>query len=153
MPTVRKILVPIDFGDEARPALDYAVMLARALGASLDLFHVWQPPPLLPHQLIVVPEAGGLPRAAEDVARSIAEARLQELAAAARQAGVERVVCHVGVGDPAHDICELADKGGFELIVMGTHGRTGIAHVLIGSVAEKVVRTAPCPVLTVRRQA
>jgi nucleotide-binding universal stress UspA family protein len=148
--TIKKILVPIDFGDDAHPAFEYAVMLARTFGASLDLFHVWKPPALVPMQMLVVPEPGAVPRAADDVARSMAEARLDELAAEARKLGVAHVVRRVGVGDPAHDICDLARSGRFDLVVMGTHGRTGVVHALLGSVAEKVVRRAPCPVLTVR---
>jgi nucleotide-binding universal stress UspA family protein len=147
---IHKILVPIDFADGARAALEAATTMALKFEASVDLFHVWQPPPMLPMQLLVVPTQGGVPQAADDVARSIANARLTELAAEVRKAGVREVHCHVGVGDPAHDICDLADKGHFDLIVMGTHGRTGLAHAVLGSVAEKVVRRAPCPVLTAR---
>jgi nucleotide-binding universal stress UspA family protein len=150
MEPVRKILVPVDVGETARPVVEYAAMMARPWQASIDLLHVWQPPPLLPAQMLVVPEPGAVPRAADDVARSMADARLRELAEHVRRAGVAQVVCHVAVGDPARDICELAGSGHYDLIVMGTHGRAGLAHMLLGSVAEKVVRRAPCPVLTLR---
>jgi nucleotide-binding universal stress UspA family protein len=150
MAPLHKILVPVDFADGARAALDLATTMARKLEASIDLFHVWQPPSILPSPLLVVLHQGGAPQPADDVARSIAGARLNELAADVRKAGVRDVRCHVGIGDPAHDICDLAQSGSFDLIVMGTHARTGRVHALLGSVAEKVVRRAPCPVVTVR---
>jgi universal stress protein A len=150
MKPISKILVPIDFADSSGEIVDAAVTLARTFNARLDFFHVWEPPAMLPMQLLVVPNGDQPPMAATDVARSMASAKLDELRGLARTAGVGDVQCHVGVGSPAHDIVDLAQKGNFDLIVMGTHGRTGLHHMLLGSVAEKVVRQAPCPVLTVR---
>ncbi len=148
--TIKKILVPVDVAGGARAAVELATTMAKAFDATVELFHVGQPPPLLPTQLLVRPEPGAVPTAAADVARSMAAAQLDELAKRIRDAGVKEVRRHVGVGDPAHDIVELAQSGGFDLVVMGTHGRTGLSHALLGSVAEKVVRRSPCPVLTVR---
>src|SRR6266542_5961639 len=112
MKPFRKILVPVDISNEARPAIDTAAGLARRYEASVDLFHVWQPPALMPAQLLVMPAAGGSPQVASEVAQGIAQARLHELADEVHKEGVGQVRCHVGVGDPAHDICELATKGG-----------------------------------------
>jgi nucleotide-binding universal stress UspA family protein len=81
MSAIKKILVPLDFGDEARDTLAYAVLLARTLDACLVLYHVWEPPSLLPVQLLVASRTGGAPLDAGDLARARAEARLQELAA------------------------------------------------------------------------
>jgi len=147
---ISKILVPVDVGASSRPVVEMAIDLAQRFAATIELFHVWQPPAIVPTQLFVVPEAGGVPMPAEDVARSLAGARLEELAASVRAAGVRDVRSHVGVGDPAHEIVELARSGRLDLIVMGTHGRTGVSHAVLGSVAEKVLRHAPCPILTVR---
>jgi nucleotide-binding universal stress UspA family protein len=152
MKPIRKILVPVEFSETAHGAIDVAAAMARRFEASIDLYHVWQPPPLLPMQLLVL-TGGGTPQPADDVAQGIARARLDELAKEAHQDGVRQVRCHVGVGDPAHDICELAARDGFDLIVMATHARGGVSHALLGSVTEKVVRHAPCPVLTVRGHA
>jgi nucleotide-binding universal stress UspA family protein len=152
MTNIKKILVPVDIAGGARAALAMATALAKQFGASVELFHVWTPPPMLPMQLFVVPEAGGVPMAADDVAKSMANAQLTEIAAGLRKDGVKEVHCRVGVGDPARDIVDLAGSANFDLIVMGTHGRGGISHALLGSVAEKVVRRASCPVLTVRNK-
>jgi len=144
---MRKILVPVDFGDEARDALDYAVMLARSLAASIELLHVWKPPALGSIELWLASELGS----AGDLVCSRATKQLEALAVTARDAGIE-VTCRLAIGDPAHHICERAAVGHFELVVMGTHGRSGLAHTMIGSVAEQVMRQAPCPVMTVRGQ-
>jgi nucleotide-binding universal stress UspA family protein len=140
---IRKILVPVDFAAGARAAVEVAAAMARRFAATVELYHVWQPPALLPAQQWLAPDGSG-------VARGIADARLHEVAWDMRKAGVARVRCHVSVGDPAHDICELAAKDGFDLIIMGTHGRTGLARAFLGSVSAKVMRHAPCPVMTVR---
>jgi nucleotide-binding universal stress UspA family protein len=75
---------------------------------------------------------------------------MREFVAQAREDGIEIANTRVEQGDPSHTIVTLADSDGYDLIAMGTHGRSGFAHLLLGSVAEKVVRRASCPVLTVR---
>ena len=116
MDSIRKILVPVDVGEVARPIVDYAVMLAKPWQASIDLVHIWQPPSLLPEQLMVTSPSGDAPRTAEDLALSMAEARLRELADDARRAGVTKVSCRVGVGVPADEICHLARHSGILLL-------------------------------------
>lgn len=150
MIAVKKILVPVDFSDGARAALDLAAGLATAFSAAIELYHVWQPPPLVPVPLVVVSPEQGRPLTLEQLARTEAGTQMKDLVEHLRGRGVATVTSRVGVGDPAHEILDLARVGGFDLIVMGTHGRHGIAHALLGSVAEKVVRRATCPVLTVR---
>ena len=141
----KRILVPLDFSEPSRRALEYAVVLAKPFAASLDLLHV------VPDPFIAHPGAGDapLPRPLLDQLQQDAHRRLDEaLPPDDRNAfGAHSVV---RVGDPLIEIAEYARLEEVDLIVMGTHGRTGIPHLLFGSVAERVVRTAPCPVLIVR---
>ncbi|MDX1650557.1 MAG: universal stress protein [Myxococcota bacterium] len=148
-----RILVPLDFSDHARRALEEAVRFARACGARLRLIHAYQLP-------MVPPGAGataaGAPGAmtVPNLDGSLREASVEALereAEAVRDAGVE-VDVEVGTGPPASCIAEAARAWPADLIVMGTRGASGLAHVLLGSVAERTIRNAPCPVLTVRAE-
>jgi len=155
MTTIKKILVPVDFSDGAQSALALAATMARTFGASIELLHVWQPPPLIPLAMVIIPsapEAEPMPVNMEELARSTAGAQMKDLATRLHEEGVKEVRSRVGIGNPAHEIVDLAELGHFDLIVMGTHGRTGFAHAVLGSVAEKVVRRAKCPVLTARER-
>jgi nucleotide-binding universal stress UspA family protein len=143
---LRRILVPTDFGKSSENALSYAVAFARKFGAEVLLVHVVQ------DLSAFIPEAiFATPPPVPPVEQFIAAAR----------AAVERVVgglaadgvtlhAEVGVGPPADEIVRLAKEKEVDLVVMGTHGHTGLTRMMLGSVAEKVVRRAPCPVLTVR---
>lgn len=141
----QRFLVPVDFSDYANQALDYAIGLAGKLGARLTLLHVIQSLPLggvdmgvaLPYTYIQDLEA--------EITNSM-QAYLERVTAAGLEG--EIAVVH---GVPFHEILETAKMQQVDLIIMGTHGRTGFQHVLLGSVAEKVVRLAPCPVLVVRQ--
>jgi nucleotide-binding universal stress UspA family protein len=153
MPTksITKILVPVDFSDGAEPAIDLAAMMARTFGASIELLHVWQPPPLIPLTMVIMPAGPEAePVNMEELARSTAGAQMKDLGKRLHEQGVKEVRSRVGIGNPAHEIVDLAELGHFDLIVMGTHGHSGFAHAVMGSVAEKVVRRAKCPVLTAR---
>ena len=145
--TVNKILVPTDFSESADAALAYAKTLAGSLGASLHLLHVFTDPsgPALYMPEVYVP----VPAEVRERALENARARLGERLDAneeTRFRGTRAIV----TGLTAKQIVTYAADHGMTLIVMGTHGRGGVAHLLLGSVAEHVVRTAPCPVLTVR---
>ena len=142
---VTKILVPFDFGEPAMHALEYAKELARQFGASLDVVHVVSTPYVLP-----VTDAG-LFQLQSDFLRNAVSAAEQELKKVAG-AGAEptRVRATVKTGDPRTGVLEYAAAEEIDLIIMGTRGRTGPSHLIFGSVAEHIVRTAPCPVLTVR---
>lgn len=142
MASFQTFLVPHDFSDDAEAALGTAVELARRLGARLHLLHVYQQPVdvLSPYGVAIPPNVGPELRAA-------AERRLQKIAA--RISGVPTEV-HVAEGPPAPVIAEQARLLAADLLVMGTHGRTGLRHLLLGSVAERTMRTARCPVLTVK---
>ena len=141
-----RILVPIDFEPASEAALAYASDLARATGASLFLLHavddpaatgVWTPE-------VYVPASS----ATRDVMVRSARTRLEALLTTAHSPLAPTVEARVGAAIPV--IEEYAREQAISLIVMGTHGRRGLAHMLLGSVAERLVRTAPCPVLTVR---
>lgn len=142
-----KIVHPTDFSVEAEAAEQEAVRLARRLGAELVLVHVATETPLYGEQVFAMPD---VKRIYEAQARW-AEERLAERAAALTREGVptrwrRRVgVVHAEIGTVARE--EAADY-----IVIGTHGRGGLDRVMLGSVAERVVRTAPCPVITVRQR-
>lgn len=143
MPTAH-YLVPLDFSTYADQALDYAIRLARPLNARLTLLHVIQPVPMAGVDMGVALPETYLQELEEEVQRSM-EAALARVTAAGLTG--ERVVLY---GVPFQEIVDTAKARQVALIVMGTHGRTGLLHVLLGSVAEKVIRLAPCSVLVVR---
>jgi universal stress protein A len=142
--TISRILVPLDFSSHAQQAMDYAAALAGSSGASLHLLNVVEP--LAAHVLagesyVMLPEI--MDSMVDDAKRQLAEYR------DCLPPGT-RSTSEVIVGTPAMTIVQTAADRKCDLIVMGTHGRTGLAHLLMGSVAERVTRLAPCPVLTVR---
>jgi len=145
MKPFNKILVPVDFSEHSAEALRTAVALARSYGATLTLLHVYD---LAPYAL---PQGYALFTSVE-VERLTREFEVQ-LASTKDEAlklGAERVDTRLLSGTPAFRIADFAKDAGIDLIVMGTHGRTGARHLFIGSIAERVVRTAPCAVLTVK---
>ena len=144
MSEFRKILVPVDFSDHSQHALDRAIELAKGFGAELHLLHCYQisPGAISPYGMIV-------PESFEHDVRVAALRRLAEWSEKARKAGC-RVQEHLSARFPAEEIATLAERIGADLIVMGTRGLTGIKHVLLGSVAERTIRVAGCPVLTVK---
>lgn len=143
---LRKILVPTDFSETSDVAVKYGLALAQAFGASLHLLHVIPDPYTQPWG----PEAYGVNLA--DIVREMHESARKRLAEQVpdHQPGTVAVEGTVAVGNAYVEIVRCASATGIDLIVMGTHGRGGVAHMLLGSVAEKVVRKSPCPVLTVQ---
>ena len=146
MNRITRILVPTDFSATADAALDYAYVLAERFGASLELLHVLDDPFVVDGMAAeaYISEAPALRTAMLQDAKE----RLRHRASP--RDSVPTVESEVVFGHGARTIAEYAAERGADLIVMGTHGRTGFAHLLLGSVAERLVRTAPCPVLTVR---
>lgn len=147
MTRITRILVPTDFSPTSDLALDYAHEIAHRCGASLHLLHVLEDP------FVHGPFASEmLADETADVRRVILEDARQRLARRARrrEGEIEAAGAELMTGRSAETIVTHAREIGADLIVMGTHGRTGLAHLLIGSVAERVFRTAPCPVMTVR---
>jgi universal stress protein A len=140
----KMILVPTDFSDCAEQALDYAVALAEKLGARVHLLNTITIPAL------GVPELGVA--VASTMMESAAVANQGELdRIAARRAPIE-VTTELRTGDARDVIVQTATERNADLIVMGTHGRRGWSRALLGSIAEGVLRTAPCPVLTIRQR-
>jgi nucleotide-binding universal stress UspA family protein len=143
---LHRILVPTDFSKSSQNALSYALALAEKFGAEVHLLHVvadlalFIPEAVMPAPPMVPP--------------------VEQFAAAAREAleraikGLQKpgIVIHPEVveGVPYEEVLRFARERNVDLIVIGTHGHTGLAHIFLGSIAEKVVRRAPCPVLTVR---
>ena len=145
---VNHILVPIDFSEGSRAALRYAVMLAEKLGAGIDALHVWEASPYIaPTQLIWI--GGDALSFGAHMDQSL-RAQLDELISEEAPGAPVPIVAHVQAGYVAQSLLERLKSGNYDLVVMGTHGRTGLSHLLLGSVAERVVRLAPCPVLTIR---
>ncbi len=143
MLNIRTILVPIDFEEPSDRAVEAAADLAKVFGAKIVLIHAYELP--------FYPYPGASPNMATDLPRSIRDAATAGLdAIAARLKGrVSAVETMLRVGPIADEILGAAKALGVDLIVMGTHGRTGLAHALLGSVTEKVLRRAEHPVLTV----
>jgi nucleotide-binding universal stress UspA family protein len=139
------ILVPLDFSDPATQALEYAIQLARQLQARLTLLHVIHIPPLMDADMTASMQ---YMEYIEADARRAMGACLQRV----RQAGLA-VQSLLVQGSPWREIVDKAKDTRADLIVMSTHGRTGFQHLLLGSVAERVVRLAPCPVLVTRSSA
>ncbi len=142
-----KVLCPIDFSEPARAAMKVAVEICAHFGAELTLFHAYELPGYtLPEGSVVAS-----PKMLEELS-DLAATHLAEWRKLAEQMGSARVKTEKGIGEPALEIVEFARQGGYDLIVVGTHGRTGLRHAILGSVAERVVRRAACPVLTVHPQ-
>jgi len=148
MPSIQRILVPVDFSDCARAALDYARFVADRFGATIDVLHVVEPPAAVVPAMATL--EGGVSLPISPVDRTHAARELEQWITDARRGTETRVRPRLDSGDAHSTILRLAAEEPFDLIIMGTHGRTGLGHLLLGSVAEKVVRRAPCPVLTVR---
>ncbi len=141
--TIRKILVPVDFGELSEATVEKAVAFAEGLGATVTVLHVYE------YSLWGI---DGGPESAIEPARRLRHAAEKELdrlvdAYGSRGVGVAGLMRE---GIPWSEILDYASHNAIDLIVMGTHGRKGLPHALLGSVAEKIVRTSTIPVLTLR---
>jgi len=149
MVAIRKVLCPIDFSETSRLALEYAVDLSLKMDADLTLLHVYQAPGY------AMPEGLGVVMAGpEEMAAVVSgvDDLMKQWRADAEGLGARDVKTRTELGGTPAEIARVAAEGGHDLIVMGTHGRTGIGHALLGSTAERVIRHAPCPVLVVRQR-
>lgn len=135
----KKILFPTDFSTVSDEALKFATMLARDTGAKLVILHVEEPPTAYGggdmYYGVPEPDTGALKRMLEALKPDDAKVPYEQ---------------HLVLGSPADEIIEYAKREQVDMIVMASHGRTGIVRFLMGSVAERVVREAPCPVVTVK---
>jgi nucleotide-binding universal stress UspA family protein len=139
----RKILCPIDFSPGSRRAMQAAIRLANESGAELVLVHAWHLPPILYLEHLVPGDA--IQQMSDDATRML-DAALAE----ARDLVTARVTAKLLTGVPWMSIVEATEDPAIDLVVIGTHGRTGLSRVLVGSVAEKVIRHAPCSVMAIR---
>jgi nucleotide-binding universal stress UspA family protein len=145
MPTPSRILVPVDLMEGSRAVIDYAVQLARPFNAAIEVMHAWEPPQYVAPDLLVA-APGWNPQSLEKTALETAR---KELTALISSLDAPVPITHrLEVGEPASAVLRAAEVGGFDLIVMGTHGRRGLPRLLLGSVAQKVIARAHCPVLT-----
>ena len=144
-PDIKKVLVPIDFSDYSKSALKYAVNFCKKFNAEIILIYVVEPviyPPDFSMGQIAIPSVNA----------EWNERAKQELEKLARDqiTGEVQVKTIIKTGKPFLEIIETASELDVDLIIIATHGRSGVEHILFGSTAEKVVRKAPCPVLTLR---
>lgn len=142
---IKKILVPIDFSDCARKALQYAIPLAKEHQATLTLLYVVPP-------IYTVGEFGGVEYPQLQVEMQAEGVKALSKLNDVEVHGAVPAETLVRLGAPAHEIISAARELGSDLVVISTHGRTGLTHLLLGSVTEQVVRRSPCPVLIVRER-
>jgi universal stress protein A len=144
----QRILCPVDLSECSHAALAHALVLAKASKSRVDVLHAYYVPAVIQPNLLVWAATGLRP--IEEVADEQARKELDEFLAEHGPDSSQRIDLHVVHQDPTSAILDFAKNHQSTLIVMGTHGRTGPSRLLMGSVAERVVRCAPCPVLTVR---
>jgi nucleotide-binding universal stress UspA family protein len=143
---ISNVLVPTDFGPASASALTYGREFARTFGAKLHVLHIVENP-----MMQAGPDAIGINFAAIQAdLEAAAQRSFDSLLTAEDREQLKAVTAIRTGGTPAHEVVAYAKLNGVDVIIMGTHGRGLISHALMGSVAEKVVRIAPCPVLTVR---
>lgn len=145
MNTFTKILVPVDFTPHSDEALRVASDLAQRYGATMTLVYVYEPIDYALPEGYVLYSPDQLALLTDTFEKRLAEARDE-----AQGLGARSVDTRLLQGPPAPEIVDFATQHGYDLIVLGTHGRTGLRHVVMGSVAERVLRTARCPVMAVK---
>jgi nucleotide-binding universal stress UspA family protein len=144
MREIHTILCPVDFSDASEHALEYAIDLARKLNANIHIMHAWQPVLYAMGDGVIIPTSEFISALMTDL-----KDKTNALVEQYQGRGVS-VSGELLEGIPYEEIVRAAQKLPAELIVMGTHGRSGLVHFMLGSIAERVVRTSPVPVLTVR---
>ena len=144
----QRILVPLGLDETSRPVLSYALEMARQMRADVDVLHVWEPPRFVRPDLMVYLEANGQAISLAEFSQNQAREGLAKLVAELATSGPTPKVT-VAFGAPAAEVLASVARENYDLIIMGTRGQKGLPRALLGSVAEKVVRLAPCPVLVV----
>lgn len=144
-----KILLPVDVEQESGPILDHGIALARAFGSQVNLVHVFEREGYHGPRIIEL-DPQGIAQPAAGVSAWPAAGSLALLMGKVRGAGIQSVRGLMALGPAAEAVIDLVRRESYDLVVMGTHGYEGLSHMVLGSVAEKVVRGCPCPVLTVR---
>ncbi len=138
----KRILVATDFSETAKEALEYALAMAKPLGAEIVLMHAWEIP------VYAFPDGAMIPGGLFDGLEAASDEALQTQLKLYEKSGV-KMRGALRMGPAWREVGVVAEQEKADLIVMGTHGRRGVVRMVLGSVAERVVRSAPCPVLTV----
>lgn len=148
----KHLLVPVDFSECGARALELALSLARCHGAKLTLVHVSPLPPNLPVDMRLTPPGEQGSMRIDDYMREGAQTRLDRIAdpLRGREIDVQTLAVITPSSDIADELLGVVTRLGVDAIVVGTHGRTGLAHLFLGSVAEKIIRRASVPVITIR---
>jgi universal stress protein A len=141
----RSILVPVDYSEPSRRALELALTLDEA--ADVTVVHAWDRPAYVGEEMIA--HADGSRRSLSELIRENAEREMTEFLARVKTPPGKTFRHHLVTGDPVSAIIAEASKPGYDLVVVGTHGRTGMTKLLLGSVTEKLIRLSPIPILTV----
>lgn len=150
MLAMKRILCPTDFSECALVALEHAGELARSFGATVDVLYVYHNPPFIAPEITVGYASTAMGQTLAELMKSEAEAGMRDFVARAAEKGITLGEQRLVYGDAASTIVDIAKNEPYDLIVMGTHGRTGLSHVLLGSVTERVLRRSERPVMTVR---
>jgi nucleotide-binding universal stress UspA family protein len=143
-----RILVPVDYSPCSRASAEYALRLAAKAGAAVDVVHVWDKPTYV-SDAVMVRRPNEEHRSLSDLIRENAEADMKTFMAELTVPSGVTVGQRLVSGEPVSALLAELKKGEHDLVVIGTHGRTGLAHVLLGSVTERLIRMSPVPVLTV----
>jgi universal stress protein A len=149
MPRLKKILVPVDYSDCSRVAMEYALFLAKRFDAEVEVLHVVEMPLHGEEQTVVRPDTGKEQLLSELLMQEAVKTETEFFAPFARDATIP-IERRLLKGRPGKVIVEAATQRGADLIVMGTHGRSGFERLIMGSVTERVLRSAHCPVVVVR---
>jgi len=139
---IKKIIVPTDFSDSSRNAIKYASSFAKKFKASISLIYVIEP-------IVIGLDGGSIPILTDISTKEKLEDELKVICKEDISPSVKTAI-NVNIGKPFIEIIEFAEKEDADLIIIATHGHTGIEHLLFGSTAEKVVRKASCPVLSIK---
>jgi universal stress protein A len=142
-----KILVPVDYSDHCLHVLEFASDIARGLNAEISILYVWETMPHFSPELCVTTPSG--PRRLTELVQDTAEREMKEFLTRCTCLAQIPVETHVESGPAASRILQFISRGGFDLVIAGTHGHGGVKHLVLGSVAERLVRLSPVPVITV----
>ena len=145
-----KILVPVDYSDHSLDVLQFASDIARAMKAEITVLYVWETMPHFSKDLRVITPGG--PRPLEELVQDTAAREMKEFLARCKGLGSLPVHAQVDSGPAGAKILQIIERGSFDLVIVGTHGRGGVKHWMLGGVAERLMRTSPAPVITVPEQ-
>jgi universal stress protein A len=149
---IKRILVPVDYSTHSANALSYAGILAERFNSKIEVIHVWDRPPYVSDAVIVTRTEVHAGRSVPELIRENAEREMQEFLDSCELPPSVHLTHHLVDGQPTRKILECA-KQGYQLLVMGTHGRSGFRHLVLGSVAERIVQLSPVPVVTIPSRA